>query len=92
MKNSWSDKTRNEKIAGAMYPGLLDAQTRHEMLNANPEQSAGLQKRMNEGDRLYNKPTTTLHGVSPSLVHMMRMGLIPKQLVEQKTTKSWWEK
>jgi hypothetical protein len=62
------------------------------MLNANPEQSVGLQRRMNEGDRLYNKPTTTLYNVSPALHRMIRMGLIPKTLVEQKTTKSWWEK
>jgi hypothetical protein len=92
MKDDWANRPRISKIAGAMYPGLLDAQTRSEMLNANSEQSAGLQRRMNEGDKLYNKPTTTLYNVSPSMVHMIRMRLIPKQLVEKKTTKSWWEK
>jgi hypothetical protein len=91
MKDDWANRSRMSKIAGAMYPGLLDAQTRQGMLNANPEQSAGLQRRMSEGDKLYNKPMTQLYGVSPSLHHMIRMGLIPKQLV-QKTMKSWWEK
>jgi len=57
IKNRWSDKTYGEKQAAAVYPGLIDAQTRREMIAANPEQSAGLQRRMSEGDKLYGKPS-----------------------------------
>ena len=90
MKDDWANRPRMSKIAGAIYPSLLDAQTRQGMLNANPEQSAGLQRRMSEGDKLYDKPTTTLYGVTPSLHYMINMGFKPKPV--EKTTKSWWEK
>jgi len=33
----WEDKSRMEKIAGAVYPHLLDEVTRKEMAQANPE-------------------------------------------------------
>jgi hypothetical protein len=42
IKDRWGDKSRNEKIAGAMYPHLLDERTQREMLTANEEQRAGL--------------------------------------------------
>ena len=57
MKDQWQDKSRLEKIAATMFPGLVDEKTRQEMLAANPEQKAGLQKRFTEGDKLYGKPS-----------------------------------
>jgi hypothetical protein len=73
------------KIAGAMFPSLLDAQTRQGLLNANPEQSAGLQRRMADGDKLYGvKPT-------PMASRYDRVPGLKRKPVE-KTTKSWWER
>jgi len=57
MKDRWQDKSRMEKIAAAMYPGHLDAATREQMLKANPEQKAGLQRRMDQSDVMYGRPT-----------------------------------
>jgi hypothetical protein len=71
------------KIAGAMYPSLLDARTRQGMLNANLEQSAGLQRRMSEGDRMYGKPREPPKNYD----HIPTL-----RRKEVKATKSWWEK
>ena len=57
MKDKWSDKSRMEKIAAALYPGHLDEATRREMLAANPEQAAGLKRRMDQSDVMYGRPT-----------------------------------
>jgi hypothetical protein len=42
----WVDKPRLEKLAGAVYPHLLPPDVQREMLAANEEQRAGLQKRI----------------------------------------------
>ena len=83
IKNRWSDKTYGEKQAAAVYPGLIDAQTRREMIAANPEQSAGLQRRMSEGDKLYGKPSEPPKNYDH--VPTLRRKVV-------KATKSWWEK
>jgi len=83
MKDDWANRPRMSKIAGAIYPSLLDAQTRQGMLNANPEQSVGLQRRMSEGDKLYGKPSEPPKNYDH--VPTLRRKVV-------KATKSWWEK
>lgn len=61
-----------EKIAAAIYPGHLDEATRKQMLEANPEQAAGLKRRMEQSDQMYGRPKPT--APDPSKVP----GLVPK--------------
>jgi hypothetical protein len=84
---TWADKPRIEKLAGAMYPSLLSPEDQRGMLAANPEQSAGMQRRMDQNARMYGKakaPTTEgRYDRIPGLVRVQ---------AEPKATKSWWEK
>jgi len=85
MKDRWADKTRLEKMAGAMYPSHLDARTQGEMIAANPEQRAGFERRIAEGNKMYGKATV----VAPSVYD--RVPGLKRVEVAKPASKSWWE-
>ena len=84
MKDRWSDKSRMEKIAGVMWPSLLPEQQQREMLAANEEQRAGLERRIAQGQREI--------GVRPSVAPSSLDRVPGLKRVDVKVHKSWWEK
>jgi hypothetical protein len=83
MKDKWQDRSRLEKIAGAMYPNLLSPEDQRGLIAANQEQRAGIEKRLSDGQRSY--------GVKPSLPLSVYDRVPGLRRVEVKATKSWWE-
>jgi hypothetical protein len=69
MKDGWGDRPRASKLAGAMFPHLLDAQTQREMIGANPEVRAALERRIAQGNAVY--------GVKPAPAAQRKVGRLP---------------
>jgi hypothetical protein len=83
-KDGWQDKSRLEKIAGAMYPNLLSPEDQRGMIAQNQEQRAGIERRISDGQRSY--------GVKPSPPLSIYDRVAGLKRVEVKATKSWWDK
>ena len=86
-EQKWADRPRIEKLASAMYPNLIDEATRRDLLAANPEQRPGLQRRMDQGDRMYGKAQPS----EPSNLDRVP-GLKRVQPTAPSMAKPWWSK
>jgi hypothetical protein len=83
----WTDKSRAEKLATAMYPYLAPASVQREMIAGNQEQRSGFERRIAEGNRQYGK--------APASVEPSSYDRVPglKRVAPNATgPKSWWEK
>ena len=86
----WPERDRNSQLANALYPHLSDDTTKRQMLNRAAEDGgqgrAGLEKRIAEGLRSYNKAKPASEPGPYDRVP----GLVKQP--EASAKKSWWEK
>jgi hypothetical protein len=84
---TWADKPRIEKLAGAMFPHLLSPEDQRGMLAANPEQRAGMEKRIDQGSRDYGKAKPNVPGALDRVAGLRRV-----EAPKAETTKQpWWK-
>jgi hypothetical protein len=78
-EENWLQRPMLERMAAALYPHLSSPTVQKQMLDragSDPVgDRAGLQRRIAEGNRLYNKVEPSAPVNTPSLDYLARMGL-----------------